>query len=251
MAEMRQLHAYIVRSGVPGGLRRAIDAGGSRWRPAGWPSSPSTAGLRARSRRRARRSAIAIPDSAWIAPTADPAVPGVPLAGAWPDWRSRRRRPRGSGSRRLCATPPVLDDPRDYAVAARRRSCSPAGQWQLQVQVVHWRGDTCARRPNGARPCSRRPVAALRDCQSTAPLTSPSITTDEPDRLAAVISVRRAIRCMHQYLLADPAQQHHHRTGACGRRLPPQRALAGGGRRAGPRRDGARRCATAYLGSCR
>ena len=47
--------------------------------------------------------------------------------------------------------------------------------------------------------------AALRACQATAPQTSPSITTDEPGRLAAVISVAGAApRILHQYLVSHP-----------------------------------------------
>jgi hypothetical protein len=44
----------------------------------------------------------------------------------------------------------------------------------------------------------------LRDCQLTAPLVSPSITTSDPLRLAAVISIPGQ-RVIHQYLLADPS----------------------------------------------
>ena len=43
----------------------------------------------------------------------------------------------------------------------------------------------------------------LRDCQATAPLASPSITTDSPQRIAAVISVAGE-QVMHEYLLAHP-----------------------------------------------
>ena len=43
----------------------------------------------------------------------------------------------------------------------------------------------------------------LRDCQATAPLASPSITTDQPQRIAAVISVAGE-QVMHEYLLAHP-----------------------------------------------
>ena len=43
---------------------------------------------------------------------------------------------------------------------------------------------------------------ALRDCQRTNLLASPSLTLDEPDRLAAVVS---GPVILHQYLLANPA----------------------------------------------
>ena len=83
----------------------------------------------------------AIPDSAWIAPAALPAVSGVSLAG--PRRAGRHRSPRpGSQFEEACATPSPLGDSRDYAVAARLSVPNPAGQWHLLVQVMHWRGDT-------------------------------------------------------------------------------------------------------------
>ncbi|ETB27087.1 ATPase, partial [Mycobacterium avium subsp. hominissuis 10-4249] len=45
-------------------------------------------------------------------------------------------------------------------------------------------------------------VAALRGCQQRAPQESPSLTSDEPTRMAAVIS---GPVVMHTYLLAHPA----------------------------------------------
>lgn len=140
-----------------------------------------------------------IPDSAWIAPVA------IPLYHVY-RWPELAPLAVSVTSPRLrleeeCATPPVPYDPRDYAVAARATVAQPDGDWQLQVQVVHWRGETWRGAQlvtavyNGAR-------TALRACQLTAPRTSPSITTDLPGRLAAVISVdgRRVLR---QYLIAD------------------------------------------------
>src|SRR4029079_9941583 len=42
----------------------------------------------------------------------------------------------------LCNTPRPLGDPRDYAVSAQAVVAQPVGQWQLQAQVLHWRGET-------------------------------------------------------------------------------------------------------------
>ena len=42
----------------------------------------------------------------------------------------------------VCATPAFPQDTRNSAVAAGRRCANPQGQWQLQAQVLHWRGDT-------------------------------------------------------------------------------------------------------------
>jgi hypothetical protein len=136
----------------------------------------------------------AIPDSAWVDPTAIPLYrvyhwPG--LAGLAVTARAPR-----FAFEELCASPPVAGDARDYVVAARAAVSDPTGQWQLQVQVMHWRGDTAWATLETAR-------ARLRDCQLTAPQASRSITTNDPQRIAAVIS-DAGQRVMHTYLLADP-----------------------------------------------
>src|SRR6188472_4256754 len=120
----------------------------------------------------------AIPDSAWIAPTSIPLYavyqwPG--LAGLSVTAPSPR-----FGFEALCGSPPVANDPRAYAVSARSVVLHPAGQWNLLVQVIHWRGDT-----------------------ATAGATSPSVTTDDQGRIVAVIS-DAGHQVMHEYLLADP-----------------------------------------------
>ena len=105
----------------------------------------------------------------------------------------------------LCAGPPPLDDPRSYAVAAKAVVPAPDGQWQLQAQVVHWRGETwrggqtrrmrCStrRRPR-CGPASARPRSSRRRSPPT-----------NPHRMAAVISGPGSRLVAHQYLLADPA----------------------------------------------
>ncbi|MBV9514538.1 MAG: ATPase, partial [Mycobacteriaceae bacterium] len=51
----------------------------------------------------------------------------------------------------------------------------------------------------------RSASAALRSCQVNAPQASPSLTTDQPGRLAAVISVGGAAPLiLHQYLVSHP-----------------------------------------------
>ncbi|MGV9801229.1 ATPase [Mycobacterium sp. NPDC003449] len=101
-----------------------------------------------------------------------------------------------------CALPPLPADDRAYAVTARAVVDHPEGDWQLQAQVMHWRGETWR---SGQIAVSAVQVAAgaLRACQLTAPESSPSVTTDQPGRLAGVVSIdgRRVLR---QYLLADP-----------------------------------------------
>lgn len=101
----------------------------------------------------------------------------------------------------LCAAPAISRDPRDPAVSARSTVQHPDGQWQLQAQVLHWRGDT-ARGGAVAAAAFANAVAALRNCQQRAPAESPSLTTDESTRMAAVIS---GPVVMHTYLIAHLA----------------------------------------------
>ena len=82
-----------------------------------------------------------IPNSAWVDSTALPLYstyrwPG--LAGLAATATNPRFR-----FEEACSTPPAPpDDPRSYVVAARAVVPQPEGQWQLQVQVMHWRGET-------------------------------------------------------------------------------------------------------------
>ena len=143
----------------------------------------------------------AIPDAAWIAPTSIPLNPvyrwpglaGVAVTAPSPRF----------GFEALCGSPPVADDARAYVVAARSVVLHQDGQWNLLVQVMHWRGDTAT---GGATALATLETARvrLRDCQSTAAETSPSITTNGPQRIGAVIS-DAGDQVMHDYLLADPA----------------------------------------------
>ena len=75
----------------------------------------------------------------------------------------------------------------------------PGGQWQLQAQVLHWRGDTAR---GGENTSSVFGVAARAARLPTGRAgESPSVTIDEPNRLAAVIS---GPVIMHTYLVAHP-----------------------------------------------
>ncbi|MBI2696525.1 ATPase [Mycobacterium nebraskense] len=144
-----------------------------------------------------------IPDSAWIQRRA---VPLDPVYG-WPALAGVAAQVTGAapGPRfrfeELCATPPVPRDPRDSAVVARAIVAHPDGQWQLQAQILHWRGDTATGGAIAASVFSNA-VAALRSCQQRAPVQSPSLTSDETNRMAAVIS---GPVVMHTYLIAHPA----------------------------------------------
>ena len=141
----------------------------------------------------------AIPDSAWIAPTSIPLYPVY----RWPSLAGlavTAPSPR-FGFEALCSSPLLANDPRAYAVAARSVVLHEQGQWNLSVQVVHWRGDTATGGPM-ALTVLETARARLQDCQSTVAGASPSITTDEPRRTAAVIS-DAGHQVMHEYLLAQ------------------------------------------------
>ena len=76
----------------------------------------------------------------------------------------------------------------------------PDTAW-IHPRDVPLRGDTARGRAIAASVFSDA-VAALRACQQRAPQQSPSITNDEPNRAAAVIS---GPVIMHTYLLAHVA----------------------------------------------
>ena len=81
-----------------------------------------------------------IPASAWIVPSA------IPLDDhyGWPEPAGLSVRVPSPRFRfeELCATTPAAADPRGYAVTEQAVVVNPPGQWQLQVQVLHWRGET-------------------------------------------------------------------------------------------------------------
>jgi hypothetical protein len=143
----------------------------------------------------------AIPDSAWIAPTSIPLYPVY----RWPGLAGlavTAPSPR-FGFEALCGSPLLANDPRAYAVAARSVVLHEQGQWNLLVQVVHWRGDT-ATGGTTALTVLETAGSRLQDCQSTAASASPSITTNDRLGIGAVISAGGQ-QVMHEYLLAHAA----------------------------------------------
>jgi hypothetical protein len=142
-----------------------------------------------------------IPDTAWIPSS------GIPLNSVyrWPALAGVAVPMTGTATPRfrfeeVCATPTFPQDTRNSAVASRATVTNPQGQWQLQAQVLHWRGDT-ARGGQSASSVFGIAAAALRGCQLGVAAESPSVTVDEPNRLAAVIS---GPVIMHTYLVARP-----------------------------------------------
>jgi len=142
-----------------------------------------------------------IPDTAWISSS------GIPLNSTyrWPSLPGLAVPMTGTATPRfrfeeVCATPAFPQDTRNSAVASRATVTNPAGQWQLQAEVLHWRGDT-AHGGQNASSVFGVAAAALRGCQLGSAGESPSVTLDEPNRLAAVIS---GPVIMHTYLVAHP-----------------------------------------------
>ena len=152
-----------------------------------------------------------IPDSAWISPTAIPLYSNY----SWPSLSGLAYTPPTPRFRfeDLCGTPSPQQDEREGAVVAKATYTNPPDQWQLQVQIMHWRGDPWI---GGQRASTTidAAVAALRSCQLAQPQVSVSVTTDKPgwqvhqdqpgNRVAAVINVGGAKPiAMHQYLVSD------------------------------------------------
>lgn len=141
-----------------------------------------------------------IPATAWVAPWSIPlntrygwpGLAGLAVTAPAPRFRFED----------LCAgPPPPPQDPRSYAVAERALVVNPPGQWQLQAQVLHWRGETWRGGPL-AEDVFTAAVSALRACQLTNRDASPSLTVDEPGRMAAVVS---GPVILHEYLVVNPA----------------------------------------------
>ncbi|AQA02444.1 hypothetical protein BVC93_08345 [Mycobacterium sp. MS1601] len=190
---MRQFHAYDCAPGSRGGAMVRLILTGVL---VGWVLvvTPTARAL--------PRSETCPPTCDTIPATAWPAVHTLPLADDlhWPDLADLAvpvRQPRFY-SEELCATPLPTDDPRSFVVAARAEVTAPPGQWQMRAQVLHWRGETW-RGGEMAMSVFDFAVAALRAC--AVPGLSPSITTVDDVRMAAVIS---GPTIAHQYLVAHP-----------------------------------------------
>src|SRR5215469_18621659 len=83
-----------------------------------------------------------IPDTAWVPSS------GIPLNSAyrWPSLPGVAVSMTGTATPRfrfeeVCATPAFPQDTRNSAVASRATVTNPQGQWQLQAEELHWRGD--------------------------------------------------------------------------------------------------------------
>jgi hypothetical protein len=142
MAEMRQFHPYIVaRRGceyVRLMLAVALVTGGLAVAPSvGWPAHAVPGAC--------PPICDAIPDSAWVDPSAVPLNPVY----RWPGLAGlavTAPSPR-FGFEALCGSPLLAQDARAYAIGARSVVLHQEGQWNLLVQVIHWRGDAATGGP--------------------------------------------------------------------------------------------------------
>ena len=149
-----------------------------------------------------------IPDSAWIAP------PAIPLYNKY-SWPALAPLSESVSSPRfkideLCAAPPATDDERDGALASRVILPEPPGQWQLQVQILHWRGDPLIAGQRASAVMDSATSLLRTNCSFTAPGVSVSriaelnIPGHPGQSLAEVITMAgTAAMTAHVYLVSD------------------------------------------------
>ncbi|BBZ15000.1 serine/threonine-protein kinase [Mycobacterium branderi] len=149
-----------------------------------------------------------IPDSAWIEAAALPLYKDY----AWPTLAPLSEpvsSPRFKADE-MCAAPPTADDERDSALAARIVLPNPPGQWQLQVQILHWRGDTWVAGQRASAVMDSATSLLRTNCSFTAPGVSVSRITEQNvpghpgQSLTAVLTANGAAPLVaHEYLVSD------------------------------------------------
>jgi hypothetical protein len=149
-----------------------------------------------------------IPDSAWIAPPAIPLYKNY----SWPALAPLSESVSGPRFKvdELCAAPPVADDERDGALASRVILPEPPGQWQLQVQILHWRGDPWIAGQRASAVMDSTTSLLRNSCSFTASgvsvarIAEQNIPGHPGQSLAAVITVAgTAPMIAHEYLVSD------------------------------------------------
>jgi hypothetical protein len=144
-------------------------------------------------------SCDSIPSSAWPDPAA------IPLATTyhWPELAGIARPEQRVRFyfEELCGSQFESSDPRNYAVAAKAKVGMPSGKWQLQVQVLHWRGETWIGGQLADQVLTSA-TAGLKTCLARGYPESGAITTEGPGRLAAAYRVAGTVPLVvHEYLL--------------------------------------------------
>ena len=110
----------------------------------------------------------------------------------------------------LCAAGPAADDERASALAARTILPNLPGQWQLQVQILHWRGDPWIAGQRASAVMDSATSMVRNNCSSTAPEVSVSRVAEQNvpghpgQSLTAVITeIGNTPRIAHEYLVSD------------------------------------------------
>jgi hypothetical protein len=149
-----------------------------------------------------------IPDSAWIA------SPAIPLYNDY-SWAALAPLSEPVTSPRfeadeLCAAGPAADDERASALAARIILPNPPGQWQLQVQILHWRGDPWIAGQRASAVMDSATSMLRNNCSFTSPGVSVSRIAEQNvpghprQSLTAVITeIGNTPRVVHEYLVSD------------------------------------------------
>jgi serine/threonine protein kinase len=150
-----------------------------------------------------------IPDSAWIAPSAIPLyndyswAPLAPLS-------EPVSNPRFEADELCAAGPPAADDERADALAARIMLPNPSGQWQLQVQILHWRGDPWIAGQRASAVMDSATALLRGKCSFNAPEVSVSRIAEQHvpghpgQSLAAMITqIGTTPMVVHEYLVSD------------------------------------------------
>ena len=110
----------------------------------------------------------------------------------------------------LCAAAPLSVEERDSALASQVILPNPPGQWQLQVQILHWRGDPWVAGQRASAVMDSATALLRNNCSFNAPGVSVSRITEQSvpghpgESLAAVITMGGATPLVaHEYLVSD------------------------------------------------
>jgi hypothetical protein len=146
-----------------------------------------------------------IPDSAWIASSA------IPLSDkySWPQLAPLTEpvtNPRFEIDD-LCSAGPATEDERGSAIAAHVILPEPPGQWQLQVQIMHWRGDPWIAGQQASAAMDAATALLRNNCSlgtSVSRIAEQNVPGHPGQSLAAVITRGgTAPLITHEYLVSD------------------------------------------------
>ncbi len=150
-----------------------------------------------------------IPDSAWISPSA------IPLYSDY-NWPALAPLSESVSDARfladdLCAAGPQATDERGGALAARIMLPNPPGQWQLQVQILHWRGDPWVAGQRASAVMESAASLLRNQCSSNSPAVSVTRIAEQnvpggnpgQSLTATITRIGASPRVVHEYLISD------------------------------------------------